>query len=55
MNFYNINCLQIRDDNVGPEFFFNTYAEKKSVISSKNYKSKKSIEVMLPMLILKLF
>jgi hypothetical protein len=55
MNFYSINCFQIREDNIGADFFFNTYADRKSVISSKNYKQKKSIEVMLPMLFLKLF
>ena len=55
MNFYSINCYHIREDNIGPDFFASTYADRKSVISSKNYKSKKSIEVMLPMLFLKLF
>ncbi len=55
VNFYGLNCSQVRVDTLGPEFLLNTYADKASVISSKNYKQKKSSEVMLPLVILKLF
>ncbi len=48
LNFYQLNCLNVREDNIGPDFLQNVYTNKASVISSKNYKAKKSIEVMLP-------
>lgn len=55
MNFYSLNCLQIRDDAIQGDFLLNSYIDKQTVISNKNYKQKKSIEIMLPMLVLKLF
>jgi hypothetical protein len=47
--------MNIREDNIGPDFMSNVYADRQVVISNKNYKAKKSIEVMLPQVILKLF
>lgn len=40
---------------MGPECLQSMYADKATVISSKNYKQKKSIESMMPMVMVRLF
>lgn len=59
INFYSLNCLEIREDNISPDFLKNTYrcyeSKGKDIINTKNYKYKKGIPSLLPVVILRLF
>lgn len=59
INFYSLNCLDVRVDQISHDFLANTYkcyeSKNREVINTKNYKYKKGIPSMLPVVILRLF
>jgi hypothetical protein len=60
LNFYGINCLAVRNDLIEPDFLEDIYKcyewdDGKLQTNTKNYKYKKGIASLLPILILKLF
>ncbi|CDW75705.1 UNKNOWN [Stylonychia lemnae] len=58
LNFYSLDCESIREDKIQPDFMINSYncyqSKQKEVINTKNYKYKKGIASLLPLVVLKL-
>ena len=63
LNFYGLNCVAVRNDFIQTEFLESMYqcyewdesVGGKGMINSKNYKYKKGVASLLPVVVLRLF